>query len=220
MDSTTRLSGTPPFFSTGQQIVWRYGDIAEPHFALTLTVVRDDADGLVAWLKKGTPALVVERADGLAIRDPGARASMFTAPRVQGVGVWADYDVLRVAPTGRPWSVWVFFTQEGEHLGWYVNLEDVHRRDVDTIYSQDRVLDLWMEPDRTRERKDEDELELAVAQGRYTREQADSFLRDAVEVEALMDTWGSPFSDGWETFRPDPAWTLPTEIPPGVHSAA
>ncbi|UUZ57999.1 DUF402 domain-containing protein [Nocardioides sp. B-3] len=121
--------------------------------------------------------------------------------------------MLRVAPTGQPRSLWVFFTRAGEHLGWYVNLEDVHRRDTDTIYSTDRLLDLWVEPDRVRERKHEDELEIAVEQGRYTRAEADSFPADAAVVETVIDAWGSPFCDGWETFRPDPALTTPPEPP-------
>ena len=196
--------------------MWRYGAITAPHFALTLTVVRDDADALVAWLPAGTPGLVVERADGLALRAPEALDTAFTAERVQGQSPWPEYDVLRVSLTAQPWSMWVFFTREGEHVGWYVDLEDAHRRDADTIYSSDRVLDLWVEPDRARERKDEDELELAVVQGRYSRAQADAFLADAARIEEVIDAWGSPFADGWETFSPDPAWTIASEPPPAV----
>lgn len=135
---------------------------------------------------------------------------------MQGQSPWTEYDVLRVALTAQPWSMWVFFTGEGEHVGGYVNLEDAHRRDSHTIYSSDRVLDLWVEPDRARERKDEDELELAVQQGRYTRAEANAFLADAAHIEAVIDAWESPFSDGWETFRPDPAWTIPSEPPLAV----
>src|SRR4029079_12426777 len=74
-----RPSGSPPYWPTGTQILWRSGDgplatgspIAEdggqpqPRFAEPVTVVRDDADGLVAWLPTGTPVLRVGRADGL-----------------------------------------------------------------------------------------------------------------------------------------------------------
>jgi hypothetical protein len=33
--------------------------------------------------------------------------------------------------------------------------------------------------------------------------------RAAVEV---IRAWGTPFSDGWEDWRPDPGWTVP-ELP-------
>jgi hypothetical protein len=28
-------------------------------------------------------------------------------------------------------------------------------------------------------------------------------------VEKLVASWGAPFRDGWEDWRPDPAWPLP-----------
>lgn len=32
---------------------------------------------------------------------------------------------------------------------------------------------------------------------------------DAAAAESLVAEWGSPFCDGWERFRPDPAWPIP-----------
>ena len=55
----------------------------------------------------------------------------------------------------------------------------------------------------------EDELVEAVRQGRYTAEQATRFEADADAVEQIVAAWGSPFCDGWETFRPDPGWPVP-----------
>jgi hypothetical protein len=179
-----------------------------PHFAEPVTVVRDDADALVAWLAVGTPVLRVARADGLGKRDD--KSTLFTAEAVQDIGVHAYYDILRIAPTGRPWSVWVFFTEHTqEFAGWYVNLEDPHVRDERTVYTRDHVLDLVIEPDRTMTRKDEDELALAVAQGRYDAATAAAIEADAAEAEALVADWGPPFCDGWEHFRPDPTWPIP-----------
>jgi uncharacterized protein len=146
------------------------------------------------------------RADGLGKRDD--KSTLFTAETVQDFGVWADYDVLRIAPTGRPWSVWVFFTEHTrEFAGWYVNLEDPHARDEHAVYTRDHVLDLEIEPDRTMARKDEDELALAVAQGRYDVATAAAIEADA--AEAIVADWGPPFCDGWEHSRPGPAWPIP-----------
>ncbi len=195
--SHRRPSGRPPYWPAGSQITWREGDgplgtgatvvdTSGPHFAQPVTVVRDDADVLVVWLPIGTPVLRAARADGLGKRDDPS--TLFTAELVQDRGVHAAFDQLRVAPTGRPWSVWVLFTEgTGEFAGWYVNLE----------------------LDRTMVRKDEDELALAVVQGVFDATAAAAVEADAAAVEALIADWGSPFCDGWERFRPDPAWPIP-----------
>jgi hypothetical protein len=199
--------GDMAHWERGTQIMWRYG---EPglDFAAPMTVVRDDAHGLVAWLPVGTPVLKLVRADGRDLRaDP---TDAFRTPRRQVESVWTDYSVLRVHPPGRSWSVWYFFGGvTGRFEGWYVNIEDPHVRTGLTTRSRDHVLDVWVEPDRTVERKDEDELLLAVEQGRYTEAEAADIRAVADEVEDVIRAWGPPFSDGWETFEPDPAWPSP-----------
>ena len=211
-----RPSGGPPYWAPGTRIWWRYRretwTPGEPETINPMTVVRDDADGLVAWLAEGTPVANAVLADGRAIRqaDPG---TMFTAPRAQGYGTWRGNGILRVAPTGRPWSVWVFWTDDGDLDGWYVNLEAPHRRDDCNVYTSDRVLDVDVDADGKHRRKDEDELLEAVRQGRFTAEQAAEFEADAAEVERVLDAWGPPFCDGWERFAPDPAWPVP-QLPP------
>lgn len=190
---------------TGATVV----DTSAPHFAQPVTVVRDDAGALVVWLSVGTPVLRAARADGLGKRDDPS--TMFTTPLVQDRGMHAHFDQLRIASTGRPWSVWVLFVgSTGEFAGWYVNLEKPHVRDERTVYTSDHVLDLVIEPGRTLMRKDQDELTLAVAQGAFDATAAAAIEADAAEAEALVADWGSPFCDGWERFRPDPAWPTPT----------
>ena len=177
---------------------------------MPVTVVRDDAAGLVAWLPVGTPYLASRLEDGGDLRS-GDPYTAFTAPRIQGTAVWRDFDTLRIAPTGVPWSVWLFFEHgSGRFDGWYVNLEEPHTRDRHGVYSGDHVLDVWVEPDRSHARKDEHELAEAVRQGRYTPEQAARIEANAAAAEAVIDAWGPPFCDGWENFEPDPAWPLPT----------
>lgn len=217
--STLRPSGEPPYWQPGTQVMWREGtgplgtgaivtDPSVPHFAQPLTVVRDDADGLVAWLPCGAPVLRAARADGRDKR--GDPSTLFTTDLVQERGTHALFDQLRIAPTGRPWSVWVFFDEDsGEFAGWYVNLERPHVRDDRAVHTSDHVLDLVVAPDRTFVRKDEDELAFAVAQGVFDSLEAAAIEAQATEVERLVADWGPPFSEGWETFRPDPAWPVP-----------
>jgi len=107
-----------------------------------------------------------------------------------------------------------FFNAASGHFeGWYGNIEEPHVRDANDVYSRDYVLDVWVEPDRTVSRKDEDELVLAVEAGRYTPDEAARITAVASEIEGFVADWGAPFSDGWETFRPDPGWPVPTQHP-------
>ena len=214
-----RPSGDPPYWLPGTHVIWREGsgplgtgpavvDTSVPHFAQPVTVVRDDADGLVAWLRCGTPVLRAARADGRGKRDDPS--TMFTADLTLERGTHALFDQLRIAPTGRPWSVWVFFAEgSGEFAGWYVNLEEPHIRDGRAIYTSDHILDLVVDPDRSWARKDDDELALAVVQGVVPKTAADAIEQHAADVEKLIEDWLPPFSEGWENFRPDLTWPVP-----------
>jgi len=173
-----------------------------------VTVVQDDERALVAWLEAGTPGLVTIRADGRELRDD--KSTLFTAERITVERPWTGYHNLRIIAPGRRWSTWLFFDESsGAFEGWYCNIEDPHVRDERATYTRDHVLDVWVEPDRTSQRKDEDELEMAVEQGRYTADEASEITAVADEIEAVVAAWGPPFCDGWETFRPDPAWPVP-----------
>jgi predicted RNA-binding protein associated with RNAse of E/G family len=169
------------FWERGTHIMWRYGRPGLD-FAAPMTVARDDERGLVAWLAVSTPVLKLVREDGRDLR--AERSDGFTVPRRQVESVWEHYSVLRVYQPGRRWSVWYFFHGEtGVFGGWYVNIEDPHVRADRTTRSRDHVLDIWVEPDRTFQRKDEDELILAVEQGRYSQGEADAITAVADEVE-------------------------------------
>lgn len=102
---------------------------------------------------------------------------------------------------------------EGTHefAGWYVNLEEPHRRDAASIYTSDRVLDLVVSPDGTLAWKEEDELDLAVAQGVFDQSQAAVIREDAVRAAALVGNHAPPFGDGWDQFVPDPRWPIPDD---------
>jgi hypothetical protein len=201
----------------GTQIMWRFGSPGRD-WVQPMTVVRDDEQWLVAWLAMGTPVVRKEWPDGRDVRAEvrDARAAGRDLPdpsalrQARVAGTWQGTHVLRVVPEGAPWSVWHFFDGlTAEFTGWYVNFELPHAREPLATRTIDLALDLWITPDRTVRRKDEDELALAVEHGRLTQHDADRILGACLEVEAIVAAWGSPFCDGWETFRPDPAWPLP-----------
>jgi hypothetical protein len=184
-----------------------------------MTVVRDDADGLVAWLAPGTPLLKPVLADGREMRHAGP-VGMFTEERVLKLDVWHGTGILKVSPPGKPWSVWYFWGEDGTFHGWYVNLEREHVRDRASRRTStvDHVLDLWMKPDRTIEWKDEDELEGAVTAGRFTAAEAERIVGDAHAAIRDIEAWTTPFSDDWQFWTPPPHWRVPAA--PTTHQPA
>lgn len=216
--SPRRPSGTPPYWRPGDQVWWRYHrpgwQPGDPQTVHPVTVVRDDAEALVAWIAPGTPVARPERPDGRSMRDAPIE-EMFTAPRVQRWGTWFGHGNLRYAPTGKPWSVWLFWDDDGRFDGWYVNLEDPHVRDDRNLWTRDHVLDVVVEPDGRWSLKDEHELVAAVEQGRYTQDEADRIHAAARAAIAEVEAWAPPYGGDWASFRPDPAWPLPS-LPPDL----
>jgi hypothetical protein len=197
-------AGAGPFLSTGDVVQWRYGTRCDP-----MRVVRDDHRGLVAWLAPDTELLSSAPDDGVALRDRPL-AERFLGERVPTVGRWRGGGILRIAPTDRPWSVWVFREDDGSLAGHYVNLELPHRRHGDETNTRDLVLDLWLEPSGVLWLKDADELRAAVDVGRLTP-------RQATEIEALAE-WARaelvegrdwPLDDDWTTWHPPADWGAP-----------
>lgn len=207
-----RPSGTPPYWDAGETVLWRYRrkvpGYVGPETVRPVRCIRDDAEGLAAWLAPETECLRPVLPDGRELRSIPA-TEMFRAGRVLRRDRWQGPGILMIAPPGMPWSVWCFWDPDGLFRGWYVNLEDPHERNERSVVTQDHVLDLWVTPDRRVRWKDEDELEAAVIAGRYSAEDVDRFRSDARAVEAIVARWGSPFCDGWEDWRPDPSWPVP-----------
>lgn len=203
---------TDLYWLPGTEILWRY---RRPDSAIEsvrpMRVVRDDATALVAWLAPGTPVIRPALADGRELRSTplAERFDYARHGRATRLDTWRGQGILKVAPTGAPWSVWLFWADDWEFRGWYVNLEDPHERIDREVITQDHILDVVVGPNRATQRKDEDELDSAVAVGRHSAAAAERFRGNAAAVEAVVRRWGSPFCDHWEKWRPDPAWPTP-----------
>lgn len=202
--------GSPPFWPPGEVFVWHYRRrtwVPEmPEDAFPMRVVRDDERGLIVWLAGDTVGLRPQRADGRDIR--ADKSDMFTAPRRHGTAKWYGGGILRIVPAGRPWSVWLFHDEHG-FSGWYVNLEAPARRSGRDLVASDLVLDVWVTPDRVPHRKDEDELLLAVEQGRFTAAEAAEITGYADLAETSLAAGDWPFDDEWMQWRPPEGWSIP-----------
>jgi len=153
-------------------------------------VVEDSAEAIVLWIPAGAPAKVP--AGGLRI--PGEEWEL--------EDVAPSRDQICVARAGRRHSIYVFWGDAGEFSHWYVNFEQPLRRSAVGFDTFDEKLDLIVRPDGSYEWKDEDELEQAAMAGLLDA--------NAVRAEAtrVLEEW--PFPTGWEDWRPDPAWPVPT----------
>jgi predicted RNA-binding protein associated with RNAse of E/G family len=197
-----RPDGTGPFLAHGDVLLWRYGKRLEP-----MRVVRDDEQGLVAWLAEGTELIAWTPADGRSVREVPL-AERFLVEGTTALTRWQGGGVLRVAPTGRPWSVWLFWEDDGSFAGHYVNLELPHRRRGNETATRDLTLDLWLEPSGELWLKDADELEMSVETGRYARELADEVHAAAEWARAeLVEGRDWPLDEEWTAWRPPEGWT-------------
>ncbi|MEV4735069.1 MULTISPECIES: DUF402 domain-containing protein [unclassified Microbacterium] len=214
-DAVPSADAAAPRLARGQEILWRYGRVIE-----TAVVVRDDDRGLVAWTPSGSARLDAVPADGRRVRDvPLAQRSLVPWHAVEGA--WRGPGILRIAPTGKPWSVWFFRRKDGTPDGVYVNIELPHRRIAGAeaaVFTRDLVLDLWIDAEHPGDEdvwlKDADELEAAVEQGRFTPQQAEAVRAIADHAGADFIAHGTwPLDAGWAQWMPDAAMDVPIMLP-------
>lgn len=208
-------------FTAGEEILWQYRRHVE-----VARVVRDDERGLAVWIPSGSQRLEAVPADGRRTRDVPL-AERFSVPWVMQEATWTGQGVLRVAPSGKPWSVWFFRGADGTPDGAYVNLELPHRRHASDhgsrgITSSDLILDLWIGAEHPGSEdvwlKDEDELVAAVDQGRFTPAQAEAVraLADAAGRD-FIESASWPLDEGWQSWVPDSETDAPLMLPATEH---
>lgn len=200
------------FWRRGEHIFWHYRrprwQPGEAEFIDPMTVVRDDEHSLIAWLAPGTEVLKSVLATGENLRS-APLAERFSRGRASARGQWQGPGILRIAPTGVPWSVWLFWDDDWGFDGWYLNLEAVHQRDGYQIFTSDHVLDVWVAEDGEAELKDEDELEAAIEQGRFSVPEGQAIHEHAQAALATFRAREFPFNEVWQDWRPDPRWERP-----------
>ena len=127
---------------------------------------------------------------------------------------WAHTHVLQFVRPGESYTVEIFWDEEWELLGWYVNLQDPLRRTSLGFDTMDHALDVWVHPDGTAEWKDERDFAEAIALGVF-----DGAAAAAVRAEGERVIAARPWPTGWEAWRPPDGWTAP-DLPAGWNAAA
>jgi hypothetical protein len=165
------------------------------------------------WLLEQTPDHVV-----LGIV-PGAQTAQMVGPREAGPArLAAGIEKLHEMPWHTQRRVWLMpfgvshalghFWDDAtdEFVGYYINLQAPLCRSSIGFDSCDHVLDVVVDPDRSWQWKDEDELSFAVRLGLFCQQEA---VAIRAEGDRVIATLPNLLPTGWEDWRPDPSWPLP-----------
>ncbi|MFE9258881.1 DUF402 domain-containing protein [Streptomyces sp. NPDC006879] len=203
-------------WTPGDHILWRYHDHAGApsalapgvHICRPVTVVEDTDDLLAVWMAPGTELVKPVLADGTPVHEEPL-ATRYTAPRALTRSRWFGSGVLKLARPRDPWSVWLFWDEDWQFKSWYVNLEAPRLRWAGGVDSEDHFLDISVYPDRTWEWRDEDEFAQAQRAGLMDADRAEQVRGAGRAAVQLIRSWGPPFSQRWQDWRPDPGWKVP-----------
>ncbi|MEU6821734.1 DUF402 domain-containing protein [Streptomyces atriruber] len=211
LDGKTAGGGGAVRWAPGDHILWRYRENSgnRVHICRPVTVVRDTDEVLAVWMAPGTECVKPVLADGTSVHDEPL-ATRYTKPRTVRRGHWFGTGVLKLARPGEPWSVWLFWEPGWEFRSWYVNLEEPRARWSGGIDSEDHFLDISVSPDRSWRWHDEDEFAEARRVGLMDADKAADVRAAGRAALDVIDAWGAPFSDGWQHWRPDPSWVVPS----------
>lgn len=198
----------------GEQILLRYlrskpGDLIVP-----ITVVQDDDECIALYVAAGTPLKGQATRDGEKI----TRALPFVE-RERLIGgfadsTWSANHVLMLHRPDRMSATWFMWREsDGELFGYYGNIQAPLKRTHLGFDTADYLLDVWIYPDFTWRWKDEDEWELAREHGLIDAGLLDDVRREGQRIVVDLESRAWPFNAGFETWRPDPAWPIPT-LPP------
>ena len=204
-------------WQTGDQIVLRIwvGGAPRPTGGYPCTVVRDDPDCIAVLLAAGTPVKRPVNLDGTEIPRTISFEERHNLPKRTGDGVWHTNSRLLIARPGAAHSYSYFWIAEDwTPLGWYVDLHAPLRRTSIGFDSEDYVLDLLVNDDLSWSWKDEDEFADAIRLDRFTATQAAEIRAEGERAIAIIEAGGWPFNAGWEAWRPDPSWRIPS-VPDG-----
>ncbi len=203
----------PAYWMPGTQIVQyeMWGErivLARP-----VTVAEDSSTHLALYSHPMTPTAtrVIENRYSL---DVSERIDLYMQSLYSDVEEFRDRTspnnhVLTLTPPNSWHSVWLFWDSEWQFQNWYVNFQAPIRRIGCGIQVHDYALDIFVRPDMTWSWKDMDEFEELIGRGFFTADQLSSIRAEADRLVTIIESEGSPFSDGWENWRPDQCWPIP-----------
>lgn len=203
---------------SGAQWRWRNGDHVllrqrrnQPaDVVFPMTVVEDTAERVVLYLAEGAPIKWRAMPDGTVSNRDIPFEDRELAPVRLVDTTWHSTNMLRLYVPGRASSTLLFWdAADWRFLGYYGNLEAPAYRTRLGFDSADYLLDVVIAPDLSWRWKDEDEFAIAQEIGIFTADQAAAIRAEGERIIADVEARHWPFDGAYETWRPDPTWTVP-----------
>jgi len=182
------------------------GDVIAP-----VRVVHDADDYIAFYTAVRTPLKVQATRDGQRL----TREIPFLE-REGMIGGFADAEwttnhALMLHRPGRMSAIMLFWRDpDWEFVGWYGNIQAPLRRTHLGFDTADYLLDVAIDPDLSWHWKDEDEWELAREHVLVAPALLDDVRCEGERIIAEVEARTWPFDAGFETWRPDPSWPIPS----------
>jgi len=145
--------------------------------------------------------------EGSALRIPELPFEL--APRTSG-----DAPILSFGWPDRWFATLLLFNPDWRPRNWYVNLQEPLRRTPVGFDALDLKLDVIVDLDGSWRWKDEDELAEAIARGLLPERDRARLRAEGERAVRHIAEREPPFDRDWTTWRPDPAWPVPS-LPEG-----
>lgn len=197
-------------FDVGQPIVRRDVLRQGPWLGQVVYVVEDSDRALVTYLPEGSPF--------------GCPPGDWPTPKGRHPwhekGHWRGHGPLMVHVPGEAHAVWHFWRgEERAFTGWYVNLQQAFRRTPIGFDTQDLELDIVVAPDGSWQLKDDDLMEVRIAEGRFSDQEVEQIRAYGADLCARLDAGEALWDPAWRDWEPRADWT-PQPLPEGWERVA
>lgn len=201
-------------FAIGDQVLLRYVRNSPADVIVPVTVVRDDDEAIALYVAVGAPLKVQAQRDGTRLT---RNTPFLERERMIGGladGEWTGHHVLQLVRPGRMSAIWLIWRDpDWAFRGYYANLQAPLRRTRLGFDTADYLLDVEIGTDFSCNWKNEDEWETAWEHHLIDRDILERVRAEGEWVIADVSARRWPFGAGLESWRPDPAWPIPT-MPP------
>jgi hypothetical protein len=195
----------------GDAIVLRYRRSGRISWATPVRVLEDSPECVALYTAVDTPQKRPVRLDGSPIPRSLSYEERHALPWRLGDGAWRENAMLSLTLPGAAHSFCAFWRgTDWSFRGWYVNLQSPLRRTAVGFDSEDHLLDVVVSLDLSWQWKDEDEFAAARRIGRFSSEEAAAVRAEGEAAIRTIERRAWPLGSGWESWRPDPAWVIPT----------